>query len=275
MNKGRWHILLLLSITILVIGCSRTPSEVLSKKRMVELMLDVYKGDALIESSPQLYNTDSLKKMVKQSVFEAHGVSQETFDTSLVWYGQHTEEYVDMLKELEKRLNKEEQIIVAEARREGEATIASGDSVDMWDFGTIRFLSRNFSDSTMIFEFQPDADFKKGDAYQWQFRLLSDDVTLRAFMGANYEDGTSTFLESDLSARGWNKLRFQTDSTRTLSHIYGMITLKPNDTGIALIDSVQLVRTRVNPSNYYSNHNKLKKIPSNADLHKQHLRWRN
>ena len=272
MKNGK-HILWIILGVAFVVGCSHIPSYVIPKNKMINVLMDVYRGDALIESAPIEFKNDSLKKIVKQSVFEKHGITQEMFDTSLIWYGKHTEEYVEILNELEKRLDKKEQQVIAEARREGEATIASGDSIDLWDFGTIRFLSHKVADSTMTFRFQPNADFRRGDAYQWQFRMLSDDVTLRAFIGANYEDGSVTYIESDLNAKGWNKLRFQTDSTRNLVQIYGGVTFKPGEKNIALIDSIQLVRTRVNQSNYYSNFNKLKKIPSNSDLRKKRIRY--
>lgn len=237
---------------------------------MADLLVDVYKGEAFIEASSGSYASDSMRKLVKQSVLLAHGVTQQQFDSSLMWYGKHIEDYVEVYKDVESKLSKEEDYVMAEARREGMATMAAGDSVDLWDDGAIRFISHGMSDSTMSFEFVPNSDFMKGDAYQWQFRMLSDDAPLDIFIGADYDDGSMAYLETDFKTKGWNRIRFQTDSTRNLSRIYGIAKLKDGTSeNVALLDSVQLVRTRVNSLNYYSNLNRLKKLPNNSDLIRQ------
>lgn len=266
---SKYSLVFLLLIAI-VSGCSKTPNGVLRKSDMADLLVDVYKGEAFIEASSGSYASDSMRKLVKQSVLLAHGVTQQQFDSSLMWYGKHIEDYVEVYKDVESKLSKEEDYVMAEARREGMATMAAGDSVDLWDDGAIRFISHGMSDSTMSFEFVPNSDFMKGDAYQWQFRMLSDDAPLDIFIGADYDDGSMAYLETDFKTKGWNRIRFQTDSTRNLSRIYGIAKLKDGTSeNVALLDSVQLVRTRVNSLNYYSNLNRLKKLPNNSDLIRQ------
>ena len=81
---------------------------VLSEDDMIDLLTDIHKSEAIIEMSPQNYRGDSLKAVVRQSVFAKHNVTQEEFDSSIVWYGHNVGKYIKIYDGVIARLDDEE-----------------------------------------------------------------------------------------------------------------------------------------------------------------------
>ncbi|MDD2962091.1 MAG: DUF4296 domain-containing protein [Muribaculaceae bacterium] len=236
-----------------IVSCSNTPDDVIGREDMVDLLVDIHKGEAYADLNTGQFYNDSLRKVLKQSIMLKHGVSQEQFDTSLVWYGHHINEYVEMYDEIIKRLDEEDKNIMAEARLAGETSLlAAGDSVNMWNKTSIRMLSRVIGDTIISFDLKADNDFKQGDVYQFIFRIIDDNAKFAMFIGADYKDGTIGYVSSNESAReGKYKLKFQTDSTRAIKRIYGYAQYSATNQESLFVDSIQVLRTRLNPSTYY------------------------
>ena len=81
---------------------------VLSEDDMIDLLTDIHKSEAIIEMSPQNYRGDSIKAVVRQSVFAKHNVTQEEFDSSIVWYGHNVGTYIKIYDGVIARLDDEE-----------------------------------------------------------------------------------------------------------------------------------------------------------------------
>ena len=69
---------------------------VLGKKEMASLLTDVHKGESLIEINHNQFSSDSMRRVMKQSVLDAHGVTQQQWDSSLSYYGRNIEQYIEL-----------------------------------------------------------------------------------------------------------------------------------------------------------------------------------
>ena len=87
-------------IALCSISCSKLPDNVLNKKDMTSLLVDIHKGESVVELQRGYFPSDSMIKMVKQSILQKHGVSQAQLDTSFVWYGNHIEDYIEIYDEV-------------------------------------------------------------------------------------------------------------------------------------------------------------------------------
>ena len=90
-------LLLSLSLMQMLVACSSTPDYVLSEDDMAALLVDIHKGESYVDMHYNVYSdsrSDSLRKVLRQSILRKHNVSQELFDTSLVWYGHHIDTYI-------------------------------------------------------------------------------------------------------------------------------------------------------------------------------------
>lgn len=85
--KHKWLIVLVLLLT--VGGCTHRPAEVLSKRKMQALLVDLHRTDGLISVIGYNYGHDYAVAAYYEYVLEKHGVTQAQFDSSLVWYTDH------------------------------------------------------------------------------------------------------------------------------------------------------------------------------------------
>lgn len=244
--------LVIILISIFFIGCSNTPDNVISEGRMVDLLVDIHKGESYVDINSGTYYNDSLKKLFKQSILAEHGVSQAQFDSSLVWYGKHIDKYVVVYDEVIKKLQDQDKSILAEAKKAGESSpLAAGDSVNLWSKSNQRILAHVFGDSIMSFDFKADVNFKQGDFYTWQYKLLDSDSPVSVFLGVDYQDGTTGYIINKERKSGWNKIKLQTDSTKAIRRIYGVASFYPGKKNIIYVDSIGLIRMRKDNMKYY------------------------
>ncbi|GHT51650.1 hypothetical protein AGMMS49982_09670 [Bacteroidia bacterium] len=97
-------------ITILVLGsvwlmgCSPRPSYVLSDSEMADVLFDLNLAEQAINDHSAIFAGDSARKQqLLLSIFDKHHITQQDFDTSLVWYNAHLEEYLEINKQLSTR----------------------------------------------------------------------------------------------------------------------------------------------------------------------------
>lgn len=109
MKNPIWIIWLVLCLS----ACgSRTPDYVISEKDMEDLLVDIHKSEAVIESNYNIYNNNADKKKIREAVFLRHGVTREQFDTTLVWYGHHIETYMKIYDRVVERLKADRKSVV-------------------------------------------------------------------------------------------------------------------------------------------------------------------
>lgn len=75
MKNPIWIIWLILCLS----ACgSRTPDYVINEKDMEDLLVDIHKSEAVIESNYNIYNNNADKKKIREAVFLRHGVTRNS-----------------------------------------------------------------------------------------------------------------------------------------------------------------------------------------------------
>lgn len=238
-----------IALALLASSCSKVPSGVLGKEDMAQLMADVHTGESVIEMNRSEYNTDSLKQVFKQSVYARHGVDAATVDSSLAWYGRHIEQYIEVydrtIEILERRLIESGNRVAAEA-----AMSVAGDSVDVWPYARFIMINDRMPSKTVVFDAGRDENWERGDIYTWRAKMIGNGNTSRAQLVAEYSDGSIDFISQPLSGDGWKEITLSTDTTLEANRIYGFLE-GDNPHGASLrIDSIELVRKRLDESIY-------------------------
>ena len=103
--KGFCGIFLL--VLVLATGCSKTPKHIIEEDAMTRILVDMYKAEAVMEQEEKTFYNDSTKKRLRQSVFMKHNVTQELYDTSLIWYAHNLDVYKTICDEVVKELEAE------------------------------------------------------------------------------------------------------------------------------------------------------------------------
>lgn len=254
------YILVGVCLAAVVYGCKHTPRYVIGQGDMAEILADLYVAEGVIDQNPSVYRTDSAKLLLRQSIMAHHGVTQEDFDTSLVWYGHNMNKYVEVydktIKILENRERKMGNVII-----ENSASI-SGDSAEVWPWARYARLNRQFPSRMITFDIQADGNWEPGDVYTWRVKLIDKGArTVKWTMLANYADSTCEWISQSTSSSDWNEVVFVTDSTKTMTSLKGFFEVITESLGSTervaktpqydfWIDSISLVRKRANPEYY-------------------------
>lgn len=71
-----------------VFACQNKGKRVLNKKKMEQVMYDVYVAEAMIENDYRHFDTPEKKEAYIHQVFKKHRITQADWDTSLAWYSE-------------------------------------------------------------------------------------------------------------------------------------------------------------------------------------------
>ena len=247
---------------MLLSGCSKTPNYVISESDMADLMVDIYKAEVILENNPGNYRDDSLKMTLRQSVMMKHGVTQAQLDTSLIWYSHNLDVYKEVYKDIISQLEDEQRELSKSDFTS--VTIASaddikpsvprypqvGDTADIWNRSRTWILLPGFATNTITFDITPDKEYAKGDRYEWAFKVKNYRKTLKAYLNIDYSDGSKAFVYHTISKDGWNNIKFQSDSAREVTRIYGYLNTKSSGNHVLFVDSVEMLRTHIDTTTY-------------------------
>ncbi len=102
---------LVLVLFILVLGsCSKersVPEGILPKDRLVEVIVDLQRAEALVNSKQDTNRAirDLRAKTYSEQVFEKYGISKEVYIESIEFYSLETKELEELIKSVAIKLN--------------------------------------------------------------------------------------------------------------------------------------------------------------------------
>lgn len=280
MPHARLTILLPVLLVLLFASCDRTPHGVLSENEMADLIVDLQLAEAYIENNVSQFGDDSSKMVIKQSVFHKHGITQQEYDSSLVWYAHNMENYVKAhdkavaklqarQAKLDKGVSKTEDIL-AGGPRQGEPThntqpapfnklpprVGNGkqaemaDTLDIWKGRRCYLLTQGARRGFITFDLTPDGSKKSGDRYKLVYKLMRGGNNFKVSLNVDYSDGSTAQMARPTNSDGWVTIDVQSDTTRTVRRVYGYVSYDIKPGHVAYVDSLMLMRTRLNLSNY-------------------------
>lgn len=247
----------LIIIAIICVGCNSTPDYVIPPEKMAQLLADIHIGESVIDANRKEYELDSLKKSLKQSIYHKHHVSAEQVDTSFVWYGHNIEEYINIYDQVIDILEKDIANIKVSAD-DGVQLAVIGDSADAWSSLRQKNITEITPDRYLSFALNSDDNWERGDTYEWKLKLINNKSALNWILAIDYTDGSSEFSSTQTMTNGWNSIKLISDSSKMATRIYGVahIDIKANER--VFLDSISLIRTRLNPSIYNRRFNQSK-----------------
>lgn len=262
--KGRlssW--LCVVAMVVCLVACSNVPRGIIGKGKMEKLLTDLYVADAMVNSNPEKYPTDSDRVAVRRSVLEKYGVTQHDYDTSIIWYAQNVDEYERVMQSVVKRLNamqKRNQADLQSAPPEpvaGTGTAAvhkrygtTGDTVNVWSLPTTWQLLPTPNAGYLPFEFKAGRDAHPGDCYALDLKMTNFGTQFTIFLAADYTDGTTTYVSRNAAFDGWLNVPLQSARNATVRRVYGYVRYSLQPFGVAYADSIQLLRTRFDEGKY-------------------------
>lgn len=109
--SSRLKYLLLLMVVVIAFSCKNRPSEVLPRKKMENVMYDMYVAEAIIDNKYQKFAEPENKEALIDHVLEKHKITEARWDTSLSWYSDHIDLYLQINDSVKSRLKREQKKI--------------------------------------------------------------------------------------------------------------------------------------------------------------------
>lgn len=208
------------------------PSDVIQPEEMENLLYDYHLMQAF---SSELSSTDKYKrKLYEEYIFRKHRVTEEEFDSSLVWYMRNTKELNEIYDRLNERLTKEKAhwtALTNPNEREHEATPA-GDTVNIWrEYGLYRLDDTEWSNK-LTFQIPSDSNFHVRDSFVWNLTLspigkLQNHATMG--MSLLFKNDSTIGLSQELTQSGKHSLSITTDSAYQIKDIIGFLYVHHRD----------------------------------------------
>lgn len=240
----------ILSILIMA-SCHRHPDYVIGEKEMEDLLVDIHKAEAVIESNYNIYNNNATKKKLREAVFLRHGVTQEQFDTTLVWYGHHIDKYMEIYDRVAERLRAENEEAKKLLAEENSQTMTQpGDSVDVWKQKRFHLFDSRLPSNLLTFDIATDENFRIRDYFELRFKVLmlpELNVKPQVYMAVRHVNNDLAYNWVDVEKEGWCTLSVQADSAKSISRVFGYIVLPMQLVpGKMYVDSLSLIRRHYN-----------------------------
>lgn len=243
------QILFIILCTFVFIGCSNTPDKVLSQEKMAQLLADIHIGESVVDVERTKFYNDSLRKTVKQSILVKHNVTQEELDSSFSWYGRNIEEYIAVYDRVIEILE-EDLTQIGSGVSEKVAVTQEGDSTDIWEGIRHYAINPNSASQYITFSIAKNSHTQNGDYYTWRIKLINNSSPINWGLAVDYADGSTEYIYATAANEGWNNLKLISDSTKSISKVYGYIYATPNELQQLYIDSISLTRMRVDHNIY-------------------------
>lgn len=243
-NKFRYDLVAFLVLFFLT-TCSKVPDHILSEKKMQAVLTDMQLAEAIIASDYNRYNNDSIKKVLFNSVFAKHGITQALYDSSLVWYGQNLDIYLQVYDRA--KLDIEQRIKDLGDVQAKAAPSSNQDSIDIWPRRSSLVLSPISLFNGAGFDIVPDKSYSSGSSFVLGMKVWGltkgmkhyPEVRLRADQG-----DTIVSVSGQFSKDGYHELVLKTLPTKQVKRVYGSIRLENAENAYykVYLDSINLMK---------------------------------
>lgn len=160
---------LLFILFLIITSCSvELPSHVIPESKMERVLYDYHLAQGMAEA--QGGDVEANRYLYVQKVFEKHHISEEQFDTSMVWYSGHADHLHKMYKRIDARLERtstEAGLNIPEEDKFSRFT-AEGDTANIWQGGDILFVHGNREDNLYSLVIPADTSFLTGDYFMFR-----------------------------------------------------------------------------------------------------------
>lgn len=237
--------------TALLTSCEKAPDNVLGREEMASLMADIHMGEAVIDYNYSAFPNDSTRKLLKQSIYAAHGVDAATVDTSFVWYGNHIEDYIKVYDRAIEIIQDRQRDLASETSSQ---IAIAGDSVAIWNGPGHITLSERMPSRVVTFAFTPDSTWQNGDIFMLRYVPVVSNAPVTSRLLVDYDNGATGYVDETSMQSGAMVQRIQVDSTLTPVRVYGYMTMPSGQNITGEIDSIAVVRMRhyMMPNTYIS-----------------------
>lgn len=228
--QGKYVFLFLFLILFILSGCRvKRPGYVIPEDKMENILYDYHIAKAMGDNLP--YNENYKKILYIEYVFKKHRITEAEFDTSLVWYTRNAGVLHKIYENLDERFKKQlDEINTLVAIRDNKPKISQpGDSIDVWIWERINYLSGSPLTNKISFVLPSDTNFDARDTLLWRanyyFLVAEPDSTEAAIMAMQIQYFNDSIINSykKIMKSGLHEVCLQSDTLGKIKEIKGFI----------------------------------------------------
>lgn len=241
------------SVLLLLSACKpQVPSKYLQPDDMEDLMYDFYVSQGI--STSRVGSSDYERRYNLQTVLQKYGLTNEEFDSTLVYYYNHMELMDAIYTRIQKRLGNEAlQLGASEGEVERFTTQSvSGDTTDVWEGRRQLMLLPIPPHHIVQFTQKADTSYHQGDSFLFtfgsRFFVQSGSRNATVYLAVTYENDSVATSHTSVNVSGGTTLRVNACDLRA-KRLDGFIymprreqTDNESETGILLLNHIQLMR---------------------------------
>jgi hypothetical protein len=237
------------SLIALITSCSKVPNDILSEKKMQEVLTDIYIAEGIISYEVETYNNDSIKQVVFNSVFKKHGVTQAVYDSSMVWYARNLDLFLKIYDRA--KIDIDHRIADLGDIHAVVAPASNKDSVDIWPRRTTLNLKPNALFNGVTFDIKPERNYSSGSFFVLGMDVwgISSDSNNHPEIRISVNQGdTIITINEKILNDGYHETILRSVPTKQVRQVYGYIRLDNTDTTYhkIYIDNLNLMKYNYN-----------------------------
>ncbi len=212
-----------------IMSCKPTvPSEFISESEMEDLLYDYHLAEAMASQTKGDQNANVIA--YRAAVLKKYGVSQEEFDTSMVYYMRHTVRLHKIYQRISERMDNEAQELGATGSMGGIiVSSANGDTADIWNGPRVLALIPNQPYNLYQFSLQADSSFRKGDGFIFSFRtnFIFQDGSRDglAYLAMTYKNDSVATRNMHISSSSSYTLQLSDNDSLGIKEVKGFLLL--------------------------------------------------
>ena len=255
MSLRRRHIVFGFLLVLLSACTPKVPGEYIQPDDMEDILYDYFVSQGIAKEE-DMENTsrvmDYRRKLYFEAVLKKYNLTQEEFDSSLVYYYTRSDRFVKIWKNVQERLGEAAMEYGASAGEVETYTTSTltGDTANIWNGVISQLLIPYAPHNRLQYHLQADTAFRKGDSFMlaWNSNFLyeSGSKDAVAYMAVKYKNDSIVSTVTHFSVDGRTQIRID-GCDEPVKEISGFIYLgkgyDPTSTmRMLIVTDIQLIR---------------------------------
>ena len=246
---------------MLLIGCTPSvPRDVIQPDDMEDILFDYYLSREMASKPSVEGSTPYLRTAYYLAVLKKHGVTEAEFDSSLVYYYGHAEDFAKIYSRVSERMENYGKSLGVNSngmRSSMTRYTANGDTANIWHGPTSVMLTPTPPYNRFDIEMKADTSYRKGDSFLLSFNTNylyqqgSKDAV--AYLAVRYSNDSIASFHTLVSVSGYAQLRIPECVKYDIKSICGFVYLnrgsdESETVKLMFIDELQFIRFHKNES---------------------------
>lgn len=240
-----------LTAIFMVAACTDAPRGVLSSQEMEDVLFDYHLTQGVIEQLTEEEKGENAQRYV-DAVFAKHGVTEQQFDSSMVWYFRDGRQLKDIYANVHKRFEAIDKELKLKNSSGSYAALPShGDTANIWPGRRTLILRNTPLLCCERFNIMTDTTFHHGDKFLFVMenkftKGMSEehDHYINVALTLQYADGTVGGDNRTVDLDGTFQYEIVADKEKDLKRMYGYFYYKAGRGGrkMCSIRNIALIR---------------------------------